>query len=173
MPVPLLFSESPTMKQRGLHTVNPTIIFALLAAVISGVAIGAQGTLGSRAGAVIGPVPNGILMHLAGAAGGLVLLLGFVLAGRGPASWSLTRGVWWMVTAAGLLGLVIVSGVAYSWARIGVTAGIATVFMGQMLVGVVVDALGIGASSAVPVDLRRVVGLLVMALATYLLLPRG
>ena len=42
-----------------------------------------------------------------------------------------------------------------------------------MIIAVLVDTLGWGASGAIPFDARRLVGLLLMGLAAYLLLPRG
>jgi uncharacterized membrane protein YdcZ (DUF606 family) len=38
-----------------------------------------------------------------------------------------------------------------------------------MLIGVVVDALGLAGAEAIPLDLRRILGLVVMAVATVLL----
>ena len=157
---------------KGRRILQPAILIPLLAAVISGVAIGAQGTLGSRAGQLIGSLNTGILMHFTGAAGGLLILIALTLAGRGITTWQLTRPAWITVTIAGLLGLVIVTGVSYSWARIGVAAGIATVFFGQMLVGVIVDIFGWNTGQPVPMDWRRLLGLALMVAAVYLLLPR-
>ena len=77
-----------------------------------------------------------------------------------------------LLIIAGGLGIVIIMGVSFSLARTGVAAGLAGLFLGQMLVGLVVDTFGWGSIEVVPLDSRRVLGLLVMALAVFLLLPR-
>jgi uncharacterized membrane protein YdcZ (DUF606 family) len=77
-----------------------------------------------------------------------------------------------MLIVAGTLGVAIIMGVSFSLARTGVAAGLAGLFMGQMLVGLIVDTVGWGSIKAVTLDSRRVIGLLVMALAVYLLLPK-
>jgi uncharacterized membrane protein YdcZ (DUF606 family) len=41
-----------------------------------------------------------------------------------------------------------------------------------MAVGIVVDAMGWTGNTPIPVDLRRVAGLVIMAVAIFLLVPR-
>jgi uncharacterized membrane protein YdcZ (DUF606 family) len=56
--------------------------------------------------------------------------------------------------------------------RVGVTAGLAGVILGQLLVAFVIDLLGWGGTT-VPFELRRVIGLALLGVALYLVLPRG
>jgi uncharacterized membrane protein YdcZ (DUF606 family) len=72
-----------------------------------------------------------------------------------------------------MLGIFIVSGVAFSLQRTGVAAGVAALFMGQMIVGMIVDTLGRAGGEAIPLDARRIARLIVMAVALVLLLPRN
>jgi uncharacterized membrane protein YdcZ (DUF606 family) len=85
----------------------------------------------------------------------------------------LTRQTIYLLLAAGLLGVALLMGISFSMQRVGVTAGLATIILGQMLVAVVVDASGWGGVEPTPLKLSRIAGLLVMALAVYLLLPRS
>jgi uncharacterized membrane protein YdcZ (DUF606 family) len=93
----------------------------------------------------------------------------FTLVGRaiGPVRASLILNVTAVVAVT--LGLFIVTGVTLAFQRTGVAAGIATVFLGQMLIGILVDAFGLAGAEAVPIDLRRLLGLVVMAVAILLL----
>jgi uncharacterized membrane protein YdcZ (DUF606 family) len=148
------------------------ILIGVLAALATGAAIGAQATLGSRIGAVIGPVRTGMLMNVVG--GGLALLLFLAsLLIPGQEGGAVSRNVFQMLLAAGLLGVFIVMGVSFSLQSTGVTAGLATILLGQMALGIFVDASGWGGVEPIPLNLPRLVGLAVMALAIYLLLPRS
>jgi uncharacterized membrane protein YdcZ (DUF606 family) len=53
-----------------------------------------------------------------------------------------------------------------------VTAGVAAIILGQLLVSVIVDTIGWGGAEPIPLSLRHIVGLAIMAIAVYLLLPR-
>jgi uncharacterized membrane protein YdcZ (DUF606 family) len=53
-----------------------------------------------------------------------------------------------------------------------VAAGLAAVILGQFLFGVIADSFGLGGMQPIPLDLRRVIGLAVMALSVFLLLPK-
>jgi uncharacterized membrane protein YdcZ (DUF606 family) len=44
--------------------------------------------------------------------------------------------------------------------------------LGQLLVSTIVDATGLSGQAPIPITWQRVLGLLVMALAIYLILPR-
>jgi transporter family-2 protein len=135
-----------------------TLLIGIVASIATGSAIGLQASLGSRIGAVITPLRTGLWMNLVG---GLIAGLLIVPSTVIP-----------LLIVAGTLGVVIIMGVSFSLARTGVAAGLAGLFLGQMLVGLIVDTFGWGSIEPVPLDSRRVIGLLVMALAVYLLLPK-
>lgn len=147
-------------------------IIAVIVALGSGIAIGAQSAITGRAGQIVGPVRTGILMNFAGGVlAGLILLA--LLAVQGVSAWQLTRTDVVLFIIAGALGLVIIGSLAYGLPRAGVAAGLATVILGQMLIAVIVDVVGLGGMDPIPIDARRIIGLVVMAVAVYLLLPRG
>lgn len=75
-------------------------------------------------------------------------------------------------TVAVAMGILIVMGVSFSFQRMGVAAGVATLFLGQMLIGIIVDALGRAGGEAIPLDPRRILGLIIMTVAVLLLVPR-
>lgn len=146
------------------------ILFGLLGAVGSGLMIGMQSTIGSRTGFEIGPVRVGLVMNVLG---GTVAVV-FILLGVGgkELTWDYVKPTLGLLLFAGLLGVLIVTGISFSLSRIGLVAGLATVILGQMLVSVVSDVRGWGGGQPIPFTSTRAVGLLVMALAVYLMLPR-
>ena len=137
----------------------------------SGLAIGIQATLFTLIGRSIGPVRASLVLNVTGGiVAGIILLA--VLGIGGSKQWHISRGTLTFAVIAVTLGLFIVTGVTLAFQRTGVAAGVATVFLGQMLIGIIVDALGLAGAEAIPLDLRRILGLVVMAVAILLLTYR-
>jgi len=134
----------------------------------SGLAIGIQATLFTLIGRSIGPVRASLILNVTGGiVAGVVVLAAVGIQGR--EQWSIPRSTLVNVVIAVTTGIFIVTEVTLAFQRTGVAGGIATLFFGQMIIGVVVDALGWAGGEAVPLDLRRVLGLVVMAAAITLL----
>jgi len=137
----------------------------------SGLAIGIQATLFTLIGRSIGPVRASLVLNVTGGiVAGIVLLA--VLGIGGSKQWHISRGTLIFAVIAVTLGLFIVTGVTLAFQRTGVAAGVATVFLGQMLIGIIVDALGLAGADAIPLDPRRILGLVVMTVAILLLTYR-
>ena len=77
-----------------------------------------------------------------------------------------------MIIISGALGIIIIMGIAYSINLAGVTAGVAAVFLGQMVLSVIADSYGWGGVEPIPLDLHRIIGLIIMGIAVMMLLPR-
>ena len=147
-------------------------IVGILIAILAGVFVGIQTTFSSRIGAQIGPVLTGLYINLLGGLVAGIILLGVVVT-RGWGAVAIPRETGIYLTVAGSLGLLIVMGVSLAFGRIGVTAGTAAVILGQIVVGVVVDTLGLAGAAPVPLEGRRILGLLVLGVAVFLLLPKS
>lgn len=150
---------------------NSTIILGALGALLTGIAISIQSTISSRAGALIGDVRTGLLTNFLGGliAGILVLVL---LFREGVQQWKVSGGIYSFIALSGLLGIFIITGISFSLQRTGVAAGLATIILGQLILSVVIDRLGIGAAGVIPISPERILGLIVIAGGVYLLLPR-
>ncbi len=148
------------------------ILIGILIAVLTGVFIGVQTTFSSRVGVQIGPVLTGLYTNLLGGMLAGIIVLGIGLT-RGWGAVTIPRATGAYLAVSGSLGLLIVMGVSLAFGRIGVTAGTAAVILGQIVVGVVVDTLGLAGAAPIPLEGRRIVGLLVLAGAVYLLLPQS
>jgi bacterial/archaeal transporter family-2 protein len=146
------------------------ILLASGSAFLGGIAVSVQAATLAVLGRSVGSLRAGLLTYTAGGLLALVLLLGLyggslVPAHTGqPSHWH--RGI-----SAGALGIVILATITYSTGRIAVTAGLAIMLVGQMLAAVLLDVLGVGGST-VPVDLRRVAGIGLLAAGAFLVLPR-
>ena len=134
----------------------------------SGLAIEFQATLFTLIGRAIGPVRASLVLNVTGGIVAGIIMLAF-LGVQGNKNWNIPRSTLISAVIAVTVGIFIVTGVTFAFQRTGVAAGLATVFLGQMLIGIVVDALGWAGAEAVPLDLRRLLGLVVMAVAIVLL----
>src|SRR5574339_208670 len=102
----------------------------------SGLAIGIQATLFTLVGRSIGPVRASLILNVTGGiVAGLVMLA--VLGIGGSKQWMVPRSTLGIAVIAVTLGLFIVTGVTLAFQRTGVGAGLATLFLGQMLIGIV------------------------------------
>lgn len=134
-------------------------------------AIGTQATLTNRTGAIVGATRTGLLINFLGGVMAGAILLAVILFG--PGEGRITRDAILLAGVAGALGIFIITGVAFSLSRTGVAAGVAGMFLGQMLVAVIVDTTGLSGMESVPLDLWRIAGLFITGIGVYMLLPRG
>jgi len=89
-----------------------------------------------------------------------------------PEIGNITRPAFIITLVSGALGILIIMGISFSISRAGMAAGMAAVIFGQFLFGVIADTLGLAGLAPIPLDLRRIIGLAVMAVSVILLLPR-
>jgi transporter family-2 protein len=157
-------------KKEGLLMRN-VILIGGLGAFATGVAIALQSYLSGRAGNIVGPIKTGLWTNfLGGALAGLIILV-LLLLGKSTGS-PLTKKAIEIILISGALGIIIIIGISFSINLAGVTAGVAAVFLGQMFLSVIADTSGWGGVEPIPLDLRRIIGLILMGLSVFLLLPR-
>jgi len=148
------------------------IILGGLGAFATGILISLQAYLSGRAGTLVGSIRTGLWTNMLGGALAALLIIALRMVGKQAGS-ALPINAARMTLIAGALGIAIIMGISFSMEIAGLAAGSASVFLGQMALGVFADAVGWGGAQPIPLDLRRLLGLLVMGLAVYLLLPRG
>ena len=147
------------------------LIYGVLGALLTGLAIGAQSTLSSRIGTLIGSLRTGVLMNfIGGGLAGLLFLILYFINGKSVAQ--APPQAWLFLAIAGALGIAIITGISFSLQRAGVAAGLATVILGQMVISVIADAYGWGGSAPIPVTIPRILGLLLLCAGVFLLLPK-
>ena len=147
------------------------LIYGVVLALLTGLAIGTQSTLSSRIGTIIGNLNTGVLVNLIGSGlAGILFCILTLLNGRSFSK--IPTQDWIMLLIAGGLGILIITGVSFSLQRAGVAAGLATIILGQMVVSTIADAYGWGGAAPIPVTLPRIFGLLFLAAGVFLLLPK-
>jgi transporter family-2 protein len=140
-------------------------------ALLTGAAIAAQSTLTSRAGSQIGDIRTGLLTNaLGGIIAGSLVLVWLLL--EGPQAWRVPRLVVGITSLAGLLGILIITGISFSLQRAGIAAGLASVIVGQLVLSTVIDTFGFGGTEQIPLTGARVAGLVLLGVGVYFMLPR-
>ena len=147
------------------------ILWGVLAALATGALIGIQATFSNRGGQIIGAIRTGVLTNL-GSGIFAVLFIVITLVWRTLEWRGLPQPTVITLLFSGGLGVLIVIGAAYAMGSVGVTAGMASLILGQLLISTLVDAFGWGGQAPIPVNWQRIVGLLVMGIAVYLLVPK-
>ena len=147
------------------------ILIGGLGAFATGIAIALQAYLSGKAGNVVGPFNTGLWTNLLGGALAGLILLAIRFLSKDTSS-TLTRNALVMIFMSGALGIIIITGIAYSINLAGITAGIAAIFLGQMVVSTIADSMGWGGVEPIALDFRRIIGLIIMSISVVLLLPR-
>ncbi|MBL4787374.1 MAG: DMT family transporter [Cohaesibacteraceae bacterium] len=151
---------------------NNIVLFGIVGALLAGLAMVLQGILATRTGNDIGPIVTGSLIYFAG---GLIAIVGLSIYWIGGSNSLpvLSSAVIINVILAGVMGLVIVGGVAFSFARIGAGAAIAITILVQMTIGALADHYGWMGQPPQAITLERVAGLILLFFATWLLVPKN
>ena len=148
-----------------------TLVIGAIGAIITGLIVGIQSTVSSRAGSMIGEVQTGILSNLMAGIFAALLVILFLFRG-GISEWKISQNAFGLVTFSGLLGILVITGVSFSLQRVGIAAGLAAILMSQLLVSMLVDTFGIGGAEPIPLTMQRVAGLFVLGSGVYLMMPR-
>jgi len=141
----------------------PSIVPAVIVAVVGGIAISLQSQFSGTIGGRIGVLESTFIVHL----GGLLLagLLILALRGGNLAAW---RAVPWYALCAGFLGVIIVGSVSYAVPRLGLAPTLTLAIVAQLLLGAILDHFGWLGATPRPLDLPRLVGLAVLCAGTWL-----
>ncbi|TDX51618.1 DMT family transporter [Orenia marismortui] len=141
------------------------IIFIIIAA-ISGLAMAIQGSLNSGLGKVIGDLEATFVVHVIATM--LVSLLLFIFSlGKGDLS-QLSEAPWYTYLG-GILNVIILYGVIYSIANLGVANATTAIITGQVLTAILVDHFGLFGLEKIHFQWTQLVGVLFLAIGVKLL----
>ena len=152
---------------------NKLVLTSLVIALFSGLAIGVQSSLIGTAGKNAGAVLTGLFVNIfAGIAAGILLV--FIYFQQGNIDFTdIQIPTMRAVIIAGVLGVGIISGIGYALPKIGVAAGLSMIITGQMIVGVIVDTFGFLGGQIIPLNFGRIGGIILLALGTWAIVPKG
>ena len=139
-------------------------IMLLILMFCGGIAIALQPSINGRLAQKVGIIESSCISF---AVGTLVLLLGAVLAGKGSFR-GLADAQWWELTG-GLLGAFFVTMTIIAVPRIGTTSAMATVIGAQLATGILLDHFGLFGFRVIPLDGKRMIGVVLLMAGTALI----
>ncbi len=141
------------------------IFLSLVAGIAGSVQVAVSGAFGRRIG---------VLEATAfGALGAALIICSIVLVARqgfGGVMAGFREPPWLWLNAA--MGAIVVLSITYTAPRIGTFATIGLLIAGQLAMGVLIDAFGLFGLEKIPLNVARLVGLLLLAGGALLVLKR-
>jgi bacterial/archaeal transporter family-2 protein len=143
----------------------------LFAALGTGIGLGIVTTLEGRLGRAVGALNASILEHLLG--GGLALALFVILLLSRKLEWGAVKGYIPLAGVLAVLVFVCVAGIAYAIPKTGIAAGTFALVFGQIACAIAIDAMGFAGYERIPISFSRAIGLALMGLGLFFVLPRN
>ncbi|MBZ0277587.1 MAG: DMT family transporter [Anaerolineae bacterium] len=142
-----------------------TLLLFVVVGLIGGVAVAIQSPLASMIGQRLGVLESIFIIHI----GGAIIVSVPLLAARGGrlAEW---RTVPWYALLAGGLGLLVIGAINYTIPRLGVTTTTILVVAGQIAISLLIDHFGLLGTQQRPVDLARVLGVVIVFVGIWLVI---
>lgn len=132
---------------------------------MGGIAVGTQAPIAGAMGQRVGGASSSLIVHLGGAVASLLLLV--VRRGELIHEW---RNLPWYMLGCGAFGLVLYLSLTHTIPRIGATAAIALLIVGQLLAGLVIDHFGAFGIAERAIDLNRVMAIILLLAGAYLVI---
>ncbi|HST90239.1 MAG TPA: DMT family transporter [Ktedonobacterales bacterium] len=142
----------------------PLAVVVLLG-VLGGVAVGLQSPIAGAMSQKVGGVASSFIVHVGGAIISGILLV--VRRGEQIGQW---RDLSWYMLGAGVFGVVLYLTLSQTFPRLGATAALTLIIVGQLLTGIVIDQFGLFGGGVRPIGASRALGALVLLGGAYLVL---
>jgi transporter family-2 protein len=140
-------------------------LFVIVIGLIGGIAVGIQSPIAGAMGQKVGGTASSFIIHLSG-----MIFSGLLLFARGGEKIKDWRSLPWYMLGAGIFGLILYQTINFTLPRLGGTAMITLIIVGQLLTGVVIDHIGVLGVAVRPVDLTRAIGVIVLLGGGYLII---
>lgn len=135
----------------------------ILIGLIGGVAVGVQSPIAGAMGQKIGGTASRVIVHLSGLILSLILLV--FRGGERIRDWNTLP---WYMLGAGVFGLILYQTINITLPRLGATNMLVLIIVGQLLTGVLLDTFGWLGVTARPIELTRIIGIIVLLVGGYL-----
>jgi transporter family-2 protein len=139
-------------------------VFTVLIGLLGGAAVGIQSPIAGAMGQKIGGTASSVVVHLSGLIFSVALLL--IRGGERIRDW---RTLPLYMLGAGFFGLVLYQTINITFPRLGGTIMVALIIIGQLTAGMVIDHFGWLGVATRPIDLTRVLGLVILLAGGYLI----
>ena len=123
------------------------IVLTILIGLLGGVAVGIQGPVAGAVSQRVGGSASSFIVHMSGA-----LLSGLLLVARGGEAIQNWRALPWYMLGSGTFGLVLYLTLSHTLPRLGATAAVTLIIIGQLSMGMLIDQFGWFGVSVRPVE---------------------
>ena len=141
-----------------------SIILTILIGILGGIAVGMQGPIVAQMSQRIGNAAGSLVVHVSGAFLSGMLLL--TRSGENIQSW---RSLSWYMAGSGFFGVVLYLTLNHTMPRLGATAALALIIIGQLAMGILIDHYGLFGGAVRPVDAARIIGAALLIAGGYLI----
>ncbi|MDR3575792.1 MAG: DMT family transporter [Anaerolineaceae bacterium] len=141
----------------------PGLALVLLIGLIGGISVGVQSPIAGAMGQKVGGTASSAIIHLSGFIFSVILLV--IRGGENIQEWT---GLPWYMLGAGIFGLILYQTINVTLPRLGATTMLVLIIIGQLLTGVVLDSFGLLGVALRPIDLTRIIGVVVLIIGGYL-----
>jgi transporter family-2 protein len=139
-------------------------VLTILAGLLGGAAVGIQSPIAGAMGQRVGGTSSSVIVHASGLLFSIVLLL--LRGGERMRDW---RTLPFYMLGAGIFGLILYQTINITFPRLGGTIMVALIIIGQLTAGMVIDHFGWLGVARHPIDLSRVVGMLMLFAGGFLI----
>ena len=140
-------------------------IIVVVIGLIGGIAVGVQSPIAGVMGQRVGGTASSFIIHFSGMLFSGMLL--FIRGGEKVRDW---RTLPWYMLGAGIFGVILIQTINFTLPRLGAAAMITLIIVGQLLTGVVIDHFGLLGVTIRPVDLTRILGMIILLIGGYLII---
>ena len=141
-----------------------SIILTILIGILGGIAVGMQGPIVAQMSQRIGNAAGSLVVHVSGA-----FLSGMLLVARGGENIQNWRSLSWYMAGSGFFGVVLYLTLNHTMPRLGATAALALIIIGQLAMGILIDHYGLFGGAVRPVDAARIIGAALLIAGGYLI----
>ena len=142
----------------------------LMAALLAGIIFSFVSAVEGYVGKNVGAVNASLLEHTV--SGVIAVILIIFVAVRGSIEWGVVKTLMPQILIGAVLVLGGVVAIAYAIPRTGVAIGNFAIVFAQIVIAVLIDAIGIG-GERIPITFPRILGLSLMGLGLFVILPRN
>jgi len=140
-----------------------TLLPLIIIAAIGGAAISLQGQFMGLMDKAIGTKESVFITYAGGG-----LLAGVLMLAAGGGNLKAWHAVPWYALIAGAVGLIIVGTIGYTVPRLGLTKAFTIIIASQLFVAAIVDHFGLLGAAARPLELSRLLGIVILVLGVWL-----
>ena len=141
-----------------------SILLTVLIGILGGISVGMQGPIVSQMSQRIGNAASSFVVHVSGA-----FLSGLLLAARGGENIQNWKSLSWYMAGSGFFGVVLYLTLNHTMPRLGATAALALIIIGQLAMGIIIDHFGLFGAAVRTIDLSRFIGAALLIAGGYLI----